>query len=113
MVFYRNWFKGIDQIPSTDMKYDIIKMIFNYGFDGITPPAELMTNPYDIRVGIFNQAKELIDHDRSRWQKCVENGKKGGAPKGNKNAKNSGNALKGNQNARKHPKTDEDDDVPF
>ena len=36
---------------------------------------------------IFAQEKVILDNSRNRHNACIENGRKGGAPKGNQNAK--------------------------
>lgn len=91
-VFFKSIFKAIEIIPSAEIKAQAYQTIALYGLCGIEPPAE--ADPY-IHI-IFAQAKIIMDNARNRYLACVENGKRGGAPKGNKNA------------SKKQPKTTKD-----
>ena len=82
-VFYKSIFNAVEIIPDLETKAQAYKAIALYGLCGIEPPAD--TSPF-IQI-IFAQAKIVMDNARNRYNACVENGKKGGAPKGNKNAK--------------------------
>lgn len=81
-VFYRSFLEAIEQIPGKLRKAQAYKVIVEYGLNGIEPKE-----PTDCVVKIiFTQAKPQIDASNKRHNNCVENGKKGGAPKGNTNA---------------------------
>lgn len=82
-VFYKSIFDAIKKIKSIKIQNQCYEAISLYGFCGIEPPENC-----DERVFIiFTQAKPIIDRASNRYKACVENGKKGGAPKGNTNAK--------------------------
>ena len=70
-------------------------MVYAYAFDGEKPTDE--TDP--ITLALFLSFKPQIDFNVKRYESYVERGKKGGAPKGNSNAKKD----KGNE--EKQPKT--------
>lgn len=95
-TFYRSFFDAIEQIPEEFKKLRAYKVIVEYGLDGIEPQ-----NNEDVVVKVlFVQAKPQIDANIKRYDSSVRNGRKGGAPKGNTNAK-----KKITQNNLKQPKT--------
>lgn len=83
-VFYRSFYEAISQIKETDEKCNVYTAIFEYCFFGIEPQLSGTANI------IWTLMKPQIDSSISNYM----NGKKGGAPKGN-------------QNAKKQPKTTE------
>lgn len=89
-VFYEGFKKCIDAIPNTETKLKAYEYLTTYGLYGIPPPNNV---PYEV-IMLLQVAMPQIDKSKSRYKKCVQNGKKGGAPKGNNNAKKH---LKNNQ----------------
>ena len=86
-IFYRSFMEVIEEIPDEIKKAKAYKVIVEYGLDGIKPKRN---EDFIIKV-IFKQAKPQIDANLKRYKNCVKNGKKGGAPKGNSNAKKKNN----------------------
>jgi hypothetical protein len=83
-VFYKSFYDAISQIEEIDKKCEVYTAIFEYCFFGIEPNLSGTPNI------IWTLMKPQIDNSISNYL----NGKKGGAPKGN-------------QNAKKQPKTTE------
>jgi hypothetical protein len=71
--------------------------VLDYGLDDIEP-----SNLQACENALFIMMKPLIDKSKARYKARCENGKKGGAPKGNENAK-----KKTTENNRKQAKTTE------
>ena len=80
-VFYRSYWEAIDCLPDDVSKCNIIKTICEYSLDGIEPNLE------GIEKSIWTLIKPTLESSIKRYKSSVENGKKGGAPKGNQNAK--------------------------
>lgn len=78
-VFYRSWLEIIEQeYTDAETREKLVYAIVMYGVVGKkTYPAEKM---------FLKQCYAQIDSAIARHEKAVVNGKKGGAPKGNKNA---------------------------
>ena len=74
-VFYRGWKEALDELSNGE-KLAIYEAICNYALDGKTPDFTGLLN------ALFKSFVPQIDINTKRW----ENGRKGGAPKGNKNA---------------------------
>ena len=70
-VFYRSFWGSIKNQP-LETRDRILTHIFNYAFDGITPPEAP-----DIVWSVFNMAKAQID---ANFRKRID-GAKGGRPK--------------------------------
>lgn len=68
----------------------------------------MVTKLSPMAQSLFTLMKPNIDSSNSRYQSCVENGKKGGAPKGNQNARKQ---TKNNQT--KQPKNNLDYDLDY
>ena len=97
--FYRSFMEAIETIPDELKKARAYKVIVEYGLNGVEP-----TNNEDLVIKvIFKQAKPQIDANTKRYESSVKNGKKGGAPKGNKNAQK--NNTETTQHNLKQPKT--------
>lgn len=90
-VFYRSFKVAVYALPE-NMQLSIIKAILDYALDGKEPSPD----------GVERAILELIRPQLEANNKRYENGKKGGAPKGNKNAKkytaNSQKTTENNQN---------------
>lgn len=91
-VFYRGWKEAIDELPDRE-KLAIYEAICNYALDGKIPDFTGLLN------ALFKSFVPQIDINTKRW----ENGRKGGAPKGNKNAEKQNVTKDGNN--QKQPKT--------
>lgn len=85
IIFYKSFFEAIENIPENKQLL-LYRALFKYYFYNEEPQLE------DTLKAMFKLMKPNIDNASSRYKASVENGKKGGAPKGN-------------QNARKQPKT--------
>ena len=76
-LFYRSFFEAISTLPP-EMQAEIYPAIVAYALDG-TPPQALSP----LANSIFKLVKPFIDVNNKRR----ENGTKGGAPRGNQNAR--------------------------
>ena len=76
-LFYRSFFEAISTLPP-EMQAEIYPAIVAYALDG-TPPQALSP----LANSIFKLVKPFIDANNKRR----ENGTKGGAPRGNQNAR--------------------------
>jgi hypothetical protein len=83
IVFRPSWFKTL-QRWEPNMVYDFIMALNNYNNN---LPVEITNERIQ---DLWEQVEPLLDSDRQKYKRRVEinidNGKKGGAPKGNKNA---------------------------
>lgn len=90
-TFYRNYYEIIKYLPNEE-KLELYNAILEYMFENKEPKLD------GLLKGIWINLKMPLDTSRS----CIEKGKKGGAPKGNSNAKKTSqkqpkNNLKTNQ----------------
>ena len=83
IIIYKSFIDSVEQLDDVKIKYECYMAIFNYGFYGAEPSLDSDVN---VRV-FFKLIKPLIDGAHDRYAKCVENGKRGGAPLGNQNAR--------------------------
>ena len=74
-TFYRSYYESIQELPEED-RIVIYEAIMNYMFNGVEPKLS----------GIPKMIYSLIKPTLLKSKKLSDNGKKGGAPKGNKNA---------------------------
>ena len=106
VLFYRSFIEAIDMLPPDD-RLAAYEAIAHYGLDGTDPMSALD----GVAGAVFMLAKPQIDANNRRY----ENGCKGGAPKGNRNAskeqpKTTEKQPKNNQGATKiQPKEKEKD----
>lgn len=99
VIIYQSWFETAQKLGAEKQRKAIMQ-ILNYGFYGTIPD-----NSADLSLDLlFNSWRPLVDaaerHRRGGAPKGNQNAKGHGAPKGNSNAKGHG-APKGNQNAQK------------
>ena len=80
-VFYKSFYDAIKTMPDEVEQAKAYKYIFEYVFEGKEPKEK------DFATAMFCMVKVNIDNAQKRYIASVENGKKGGAPKGNQNAK--------------------------
>lgn len=88
VIIYQSWFETALKLGA-EKQQKAIMQILNYGFYGTIPD-----NSADLSLDLlFNSWRPLVD--------AAERHRRGGAPKGNQNAKGHG-APKGNKNASKN-----------
>lgn len=80
IIFYKSYYEAIKELPP-EQQVKIYEAIFEYGFFD----NEIKTT--GIEKVVFNLIKPTLNSSVSRYSASVENGRKGGAPKGNTNAK--------------------------
>lgn len=78
VTFFKSYYEGIQQVPE-EYRLEAYEAIMKYVFDGIEPSED--ASPW--AQIIFRMAKPTLDNGLTNRS----NGKKGGAPKGNANAK--------------------------
>ena len=78
-LFYRSYIEAVDKL-SENRRYDFLHAIACYALDGEQPDFD---GAEDMAFGLM---KANIDSCNKRYTASVENGKRGGAPKGNRNA---------------------------
>lgn len=93
IVIFRNIIQALDVLPP-ELYKEVSRLVYAYAFDGIMPPES--TEP--TTLALFLSFKPQIDFNVKRYESYRERGKKGGAPKGN-------------NNARKMPKEEESDET--
>lgn len=77
MPSYKDFIRPLDD-ENRLLMYDALA---DYAVDGIEPNLPPLLN------ALFLSLKPIIDNSIKRYDASVKNGKKGGAPKGNQNAK--------------------------
>ena len=80
VIILRSYWESIKDLPD-DKQLLFLKSIIEYGMDSIEPEFT------GIEKSFWIQIKATIDNSMKRYNTSIENGKKGGAPKGNNNAK--------------------------
>ena len=75
MVIYKSIISAIDLLPNAEQKWEAIKGITNYGFYDKKPESE---NP--IINMIYIQAIPSLRGAKDRYERAVEDGRKGGRP---------------------------------
>lgn len=96
-VFYRSFKNAVCALPES-MRLQMLMAILDYALDGKEPPPD----------GVERAVLELIRPQLEANNKRYENGKKGGAPKGNNNAAKGKKTTKNNQ---KQPNVNVNDNV--
>ena len=105
MVYYRSFRESLRELPP-DLYKVVSETIFDYAFEGIAPGADSNA----VAKALFIAIKPVIDNSHNRYDACVENGRKGGAPKGSRNNP-SGKAGEPNQRPNQRPNLYKDKDV--
>lgn len=82
IVIFRNIIQALDVLPP-ELYKEVSRLVYAYAFDGIMPPES--TEP--TALALFLSFKPQIDFNVKRYESYRERGKKGGAPKGNNNAR--------------------------
>lgn len=105
-VFYKSFTESIGEIENAETRGKAYETIAFYALFGQEPTKDCEES---VRV-IFRQAKALLDKSQARYEKCKENGKKGGRPKKNKNQEITKTKSKDNQTITKDkPKTNQEE----
>ena len=94
-IFCKSYYDAIKLLPDTESKWRVINAIFEYAFEENEKAGDSLDG-YEKAIYL------LIEPVLDTSIRSYENGKRGGAPIGNRNAiGNNGGAPTGNQNARK------------
>lgn len=102
-VIYRSYVESARKLPE-DKQLDFYNWLIDFALDDIEPDfsAESPEMRFALDL-VFGQIKESVSASIKRYEACVENGKKGGAPRGNQNAKKQPKKQPDNQ-PKKQPK---------
>ena len=84
-VFYPTFLNSIEAIRDTGLRLAMFEAVSRYGVYG-TPPDFTAIDKSGLLEGMFLQIRYSIDEAKAKRSILRDNGKKGGAPKGNKNA---------------------------
>lgn len=87
-VFYPSFLEQIEAIKSDTIQLALYMAVANYGVRGEEPDFSEV-DPTGMLDSIFVPIRRDIDAAKERRRKDCINGQKGGAPKGNANAKKS------------------------
>lgn len=98
-VFYPSFLDVLNDIPLKEERDAFLWEIINYGITRVKPELPF---PYNM---VMIQIMQSIDSARDKYRASVENGKKGGAPKGNKNS------CKANREAKASAETTENNPI--
>jgi hypothetical protein len=86
-VMYKSYIEAARKLPK-DKQLDFYNWLIDFALDGKDPDFSQETPEMRFALDlVFGQIKESITASIKRYEACVENGKKGGAPRGNQNAK--------------------------
>lgn len=108
-IFYYSFYEAIKNLSEED-QLKTYNLIFEYCFNQTIPKQP--KNNLNISMTIFQLIKPNIDANNKRYFANIENGKKGGAPLGNCNAKTTQKQPKNNpKTTQKQPKTTFNEDV--
>ena len=80
-VIYKNWVDAINRLPE-ECQLEIYKSLMEYGLTGKMPD-----NVSTICSAMLVSFSVSLENSINRYLASIENGKKGGAPKGNQNAR--------------------------
>ena len=86
-VFYPSFRSQLKAIKNKDIRAIICEALIDYGVCG-TEPDFSEVDPLGTIDALFVPMRQEIDKAKARYLACVENGKKGGAPKGSSNNPN-------------------------
>lgn len=82
--FYQDFWDSIEKLPEKK-QLSFYRKVIKYGLFGEADDVEISFKN-DTDESLFQVLKGMIDNQIRRRQQLQENGKKGGAPSGNKNA---------------------------
>ena len=110
-VFYPTFLTSIEAIKNAAMRLAMFEAVANYGVYG-TLPDFTDTDPNGLLDGMFLQIRFSIDEAKAKRSTNRENGSRGGAPKGNKNAcKNNRKQPNSTENKQNNPNVNVNDNV--
>lgn len=102
-VFYPTFLTSIEAIKNAAMRLAMFEAVANYGVYG-TLPDFTDADPNGLLDGMFLQMRFSIDEAKAKRSTNRENGSRGGAPKGNKNAcKNNRKQPNSTENKQNNP----------
>lgn len=112
VIILRSYWESIKDLPD-DKRLFFLESVIEYGLNGIEPTVT------GLEKSLWVSIKSSIDANIRRYNTSVENGKKGGAPKGNKNAKKQPDSTQNNpiqpettkNNLNKNKDKDKDKDI--
>lgn len=79
-VFYASFYEAIKELPE-DTQLELYGALCEYSFNDNLPELS------PVAKAVFTVMRPNIDKAAARYRASVENGRKGGAPKGNSNAR--------------------------
>lgn len=102
-VIYRSYIETARKFPK-DKQLAFYDWLIDFAMYDIEPDfsAESPEMQFALDV-VFGQIKASVSASISRYEACVENGRKGGAPKGNQNAKKN-NLKQPDKQPKRQPK---------
>ena len=110
-VFYPTFLTSIEAIKNVAMRLAMFEAVSNYGVYG-TLPDFTEADPNGLLDGMFLQMRFAIDDAKAKRSTNRENGSKGGAPKGNRNAcKNNRKQPNSTMNKQNNPNVNVNDNV--
>jgi len=110
-VFYPTFLTSIEAIKNAAMRLAMFEAVANYGVYG-TLPDFTDADPNGLLDGMFLQMRFAIDEAKAKRSTNRENGSRGGAPKGNKNAcKNNRKQPNSTENKQNNPNVNVNDNV--
>lgn len=110
-VFYPTFLISIEAIKNAAMRLAMFEAVANYGVYG-TLPDFTDADPNGLLDGMFLQMRFSIDEAKAKRSTNRENGSRGGAPKGNKNAcKNNRKQPNSTENKQNNPNVNVNDNV--
>lgn len=110
-VFYPTFLTSIEAIKNAAMRLEMFEAVANYGVYG-TLPDFTDADPNGLLDGMFLQMRFYIDEAKAKRSTNRENGSRGGAPKGNKNAcKNNRKQPNSTENKQNNPNVNVNDNV--
>ena len=110
-VFYPTFLTSIEAIKNAAMRLAMFEAVANYGVYG-TLPDFTDADPNGLLDGMFLQMRFSIDEAKAKRSTNRENGSRGGAPKGNKNAcKNNRKQPNSTENKQNNPNVNVNDNV--
>lgn len=110
-VFYPTFLTSIEAIKNAAMRLAMFEAVANYGVYG-TLPDFTDADPNGLLDGMFLQMRFSIDEAKAKRSTNRENGSRGGAPKGNKNAcKNNRKQPNSTENKQNNPNVNDNVNV--
>lgn len=96
-VFYESYMNSIEELEDKELKLEVLRLIIHYGIEGT-----IVNDVSTLAKSIFRAHQYNIDNAIKRRKTAIENGKNGGAPKGNNNASKERNNQKQPNSTKKY-----------